>query len=69
MKGLEMLYAMECYGDIPTRRGKINAALQEIKRSGDFAPSAVDAALSRQGIYDISESEYDYIRGNIEWMS
>ena len=69
MKGVEMLYAMECYGDIPTRRGKINAALQELKRTGDFAPAAVDAALAEQGIYVINVAEYDYIREQIEWLS
>lgn len=69
MKGLEMLYAMEYYGDIPTRRGKINAALQELKRTGNFAPTAVDFALVNQGIYDISVAEYDYIREQIEWLS
>ena len=69
MKGAEMLYAMECYGDIPTRHGRINQALHELMRFGDFSPGAVTAALENQGIYDISEAEYYYIRGHIEWMS
>lgn len=63
-----MLYAMECYGDIPSRRGKINKALQELKRAGQFDPVDVDLALERQGIYDISTAEYDYIREQIEWF-
>ena len=69
MKGVEMLYAMECYGDMFTRRGKINAALQELKRTGDFSPEAVDDALAEQGIYDIDVAEYNYIRKQIEWLS
>ena len=66
MDNVEMLFAMECYGDIPTRRGKINAALQELIRTGNFTPEAVDDALAEQGIYDISAADYDYIREQIE---
>ena len=69
MKNAEMLYAMECYGDLPTRQGQINKALQELVRWGDFSPEAVTAFLEDQDIYDITGAEYTYIRSFIERMS
>lgn len=69
MDNVEMLYAMECYGDMLTRRGKINKALQELKQIGSFDPIDVDLALAHQGIYDISPAEYDYISERIKWLS
>lgn len=34
-KGIEMLYQMECVGDLPTRRGKIERVIRELRAASD----------------------------------
>lgn len=45
----EMLYYMECEGDIPTRTGRINAAIKEIRNTPP---------------HHISDDEFEHILNN-----
>jgi hypothetical protein len=61
---IEMAYQMECCGDLPTRRGKIERFINELANSSDPNDVEVQYSLAREcglDIDDLTFEEIDYI--------
>jgi hypothetical protein len=64
MFNIEMAYQMECCGDLPTRRGKIEHFINELANTPDANDVEVQHSLAREcglDIDDLTFEEIDYI--------
>ena len=67
-----MAYQMECCGDLPTRFGKLNSAVQTmihyIRTTGNsYIPYEVSYnILQNLGIYPLSQSEQNYVLNEVQ---
>ena len=64
MFNMEMAYQMECCGDLPTRRGKIEHFINELANALDANDVEVQFAIAREcglDIDDLTFEEIDYI--------
>lgn len=64
MLNIEMAYQMECCGDLPTRRGKIERFINELSNSLDVNDEDIQQSLARVcglDLDDLTFEEIDYI--------
>ena len=64
MFNIEMAYQMECCGDLPTRRGKIERFIDALANAPDANDVEVQHSLAREcglDIDDLTFEEIDYI--------
>lgn len=64
MFNIEMAYQMECCGDLPTRRGKIERFIDALTNSSYANDVEVQHSLAREcglDIDDLTFEEIDYI--------
>ena len=64
MFNIEMAYQMECCGDLPTRRGKIERFINELANSFYADEEEIQESLARVcglDINDLTFEEIDYI--------
>ena len=64
MFNIEMAYQMECCGDLPTHRGKIEHFINELANTPDANDVEVQFAIAREcglDIDDLTFEEIDYI--------
>lgn len=64
MLNIEMAYQMECCGDLPTRRGKIEHFINELSNSLDVNDEDIQQSLARVcglDLDDLTFEEIDYI--------
>lgn len=64
MLNIEMAYQMECCGDLPTRRGKIERFINELSNSLDANDEEIQQSLARVcglDLDDLTFEEIDYI--------
>ena len=63
---LEMAYQMECCGDLPTRRGKIERYINELARSPDPNDEYTQQYLfNESGLESLTLDEIDYIEKEV----
>ena len=63
---LEMAYQMECCGDLPTRRGKIERYINELARSPDPNDEYTQQLLfDESGLESLILDEIDYIEKEV----
>lgn len=64
MLNIEMAYQMECCGDLPTRRGKIERFINELANSFYADEEEIQESLARVcglDLDDLTFEEIDYI--------
>lgn len=64
MLNIEMAYQMECCGDLPTHRGKIERFINELSNSLDVNDEDIQQSLARVcglDLDDLTFEEIDYI--------
>lgn len=64
MFNIEMAYQMECCGDLPTRRGKIEHFINELANTPDADDEEIQLAVAREcglDMDDLTFEEIDYI--------
>lgn len=64
MFNIEMAYQMECCGDLPTRRGKIEHFINALADTSDANDVEVQYSLAREcglDMDDLTFEEIDYI--------
>lgn len=64
MLNIEMAYQMECCGDLPTRRGKIERFINELANSFYADDVEIQYSLAREcglDLDDLTFEEIDYI--------
>ena len=63
---LEMAYQMECCGDLPTRRGRIERYINELARSPDPNDEYTQQYLfNESGLESLTLDEIDYIEKEV----
>ena len=66
MFNIEMAYQMECCGDLPTRRGKIERYINELARSPDPNDEYTQQYLfNESGLESLTLDEIDYIEKEV----
>lgn len=67
-----ILYAMECEGELPTRRGQLNQAVKRfveyIRYTGDaeVPHDVVNEILANCGLWSLTQEEENYIVAEID---
>ena len=63
---LFMAYAMECEGDMPTRRGRLNKAIKELAAADDPNDFATQLSIfTANDLLPLDASEIEYIENEV----
>jgi len=63
---LFFMYQMECEGDLPTRRGRLNKAIKELTAADDPNDYATQMSIfTANDLLPISNEEIEYIESEV----
>jgi len=63
---LFLMYQMECEGDLPTRRGRLNKAIKELTAADDPNDYATQMSIfTANDLLPISNEEIEYIESEV----